>query len=141
MGLLKRKEEKTEGISVRVPGAAKVEFDELRQRTEAGGYDLAGSMSEAMVGSPYRSVRSSASPPPQTRTIKLGATAAAVRCVQADQWYDVGVIAAAWSGLRLTPPAHPSRYEVADTGHRSQQHQCSAYGSAQNQRSGNAKLG
>ena len=112
MGLLKRKEEKTEVISVRVPGSAKVEFDELRQRTEAGGYDLAGSMSEAMVGSPYRSVRSSASPPPQTRTIKLGATAAAVRCVQADQWYDVGVIAAAWSGLRLTPPAHPSRYEV-----------------------------
>jgi hypothetical protein len=40
MGLLKRKEEKTEVISVRVPGSAKAEFDELRQRAEAGGYDL-----------------------------------------------------------------------------------------------------
>jgi hypothetical protein len=34
MGLLKRKEEKTV-ISVRVPGSAKAEFDELRQRAEA----------------------------------------------------------------------------------------------------------
>ena len=49
MGLLKRKEERTEVISVRVPGSAKVEFDELRQRAEAGGYDLAGSLSEAVV--------------------------------------------------------------------------------------------
>jgi hypothetical protein len=45
MGLLMRKEEKTEVISVRVPGSAKAEFDELRQRAEAGGYDLAGSLS------------------------------------------------------------------------------------------------
>jgi hypothetical protein len=49
MGLLKRKEEKTEVISVRVPGSAKAELDELRQCAEAGGYDLAGSMSEAVV--------------------------------------------------------------------------------------------
>ena len=49
MGLLRRKEEKTEVISVRVPGSAKAEFDELRQRAEAGGYDLAGSISEAVV--------------------------------------------------------------------------------------------
>ena len=49
MGLLKRKEEKTDVISVRVPGSAKAEFDELRQRAEAGGYDLAGSLSEAVV--------------------------------------------------------------------------------------------
>ena len=49
MGLLKRKEEKTEVISVRVPGSAKAELDELRQRAEAGGFDLAGSMSEALV--------------------------------------------------------------------------------------------
>jgi hypothetical protein len=48
MGLLKRKEE-TEVISVRVPGSAKAEFDELRQRAEAGGFDLAGSMSDAVV--------------------------------------------------------------------------------------------
>jgi hypothetical protein len=38
MGLLKRKEEKTEVISVRVPGSAKAELDELRQRAEAGGF-------------------------------------------------------------------------------------------------------
>jgi hypothetical protein len=49
MGLLKRKEEKTEVISVRVPGSAKAEFDELRQRAEAAGYDLSGSISEAVV--------------------------------------------------------------------------------------------
>ena len=49
MALLKRKEEKTEVISVRVPGSAKAEFDELRQRAEAAGYDLAGSISEAVV--------------------------------------------------------------------------------------------
>ena len=49
MALLKRKEEKTEAISVRVPGSAKAEFDELCQRAEAGGYDLAGGMSEAVV--------------------------------------------------------------------------------------------
>ena len=49
MGLLKRKEEKTEVISVRVPGSAKAELDELRQRAEAGGFDLVGSMSEAVV--------------------------------------------------------------------------------------------
>jgi hypothetical protein len=49
MGLLKRKEEKTEVISVRVPGSAKAELDELRQHAEAGGFDLAGSMSEAVV--------------------------------------------------------------------------------------------
>jgi len=49
MALLKRKEEKTEVISVRVPGSAKAELDELRQRAEAGGYDLAGSLSEAVV--------------------------------------------------------------------------------------------
>ena len=64
MSLLKRKEEKTEVISVRVPGSAKAELDELRQRAEAGGFDLAGSMSEAVVRrSSGRLVRSSASPP------------------------------------------------------------------------------
>ena len=34
---------------MRVPGSAKAEFDELRQRAEAGGFDLAASMSEAVV--------------------------------------------------------------------------------------------
>ena len=134
MGLLKRKEEKTEVISVRVPGSAKAELDELRQRAEAGGFDLAGSMSEAVVriirqiGADLREPAGTATDP------SLGATAAAVRCSQADQWYRVGVIIAAWSGRRLTPPALPGRYVVGDEWHRSRQHQCGAYGSAQNQR-------
>ena len=34
---------------MRVPALAQAELDELRQRAEAGGYDLAGSISEAVV--------------------------------------------------------------------------------------------
>ena len=34
---------------MRVPALAQAELDELRQRAEAGGYDLAESMSEAVV--------------------------------------------------------------------------------------------
>jgi hypothetical protein len=41
MGLLNSKQEKTEVILVPVPGSAKAELDELRQRAEAGGFDLA----------------------------------------------------------------------------------------------------
>ena len=46
------------------------------------------------------------------RPITCGVNAAAVRCVQADQWQRFGVIIAAWSGRRLTPPGLPSRYVV-----------------------------
>ena len=48
MALLKRKEEKTEAISVGVPGSAKAEFDELCQPAEAG-LRSGGGMSEAVV--------------------------------------------------------------------------------------------
>ena len=34
---------------MRVPDSAKAEFDELRQRAEVDAFDLAGSMSEAVV--------------------------------------------------------------------------------------------
>src|SRR5215472_726629 len=113
MALLKRKEEKTEVISVRLPGSAKAELDEPRQRAEVGGFDLAGSMSEAVVriirqiGAELREPAGNATDPscavrPQR----------AVRCVQGDQWYGVGVIVAGWSGRRLTPSGLPSRYVV-----------------------------
>ena len=40
MGLLKRKEEKTETIAVRVPSSLKAQFEELRERADAAGFDL-----------------------------------------------------------------------------------------------------
>jgi hypothetical protein len=112
MGLLKRKEEKTEVIWVRVPGSAKAELDELRQRAEAGGFDLAGSMSEAVVriirqiGAELRDAAGTATDPsnavrPQRRSDVARPTR-----------YGVGLIVAAWSGRRLTPPGLPSRYVV-----------------------------
>ena len=87
MSLLKRKEEKTEVISVRVPGSAKAEFDELRQRAEAGGFDLAGSMSEAEVRI-IRQIGAELREPAATATdrARTVGTAEAVRCVQGDQW-------------------------------------------------------
>ena len=49
MGLLKRKEEKSETISVRVPGSVKAELEELRQRADAAGFDLTATITEALV--------------------------------------------------------------------------------------------
>ena len=49
MGLFGRREEKTEVISVRVSGSVRAQFDELRQRAEAGGYALAAGMSDAVA--------------------------------------------------------------------------------------------
>ena len=49
MGLLKRKEEKSGIISVRVPGSTIAEYDHLRPRAAAGGFDLASTMSDALV--------------------------------------------------------------------------------------------
>ena len=125
-----------------MPGLAKTEFDELRQGAEAGGYDQAGSMSETLV----RIIRQIGAELPEAAGTRIdpssrGATAVAVRCGHTDQWFGGGVMIAGWSGRRLTPPALPGRYVVGDEWHRSRQHQCGAYGSAQIQRSGNAKLG
>jgi hypothetical protein len=85
MGLLKRKEEKTEVISVRVPGSAKAEFDELRQRAEArlqSGEEL-----ERGDGADHQADQCGASRGRRHwhRPIRRGANAAAVRCSQADQ--------------------------------------------------------
>ena len=49
MGLLKRKEEKSETISVRVPGSVKAELEELRKRADAAGFDLTATITEALV--------------------------------------------------------------------------------------------
>jgi len=40
MGVLKRKEERTETVTVRVPGSVKAELDRLREETAAAGFDL-----------------------------------------------------------------------------------------------------
>ena len=44
MGLLKRKEEKTETIAVRVPSSLKAQLEELRDRADAAGFDLTATM-------------------------------------------------------------------------------------------------
>jgi hypothetical protein len=49
MGLLKRKEEKSETISIRVPASVKAELDELRKRADAGGFDLTATITEALL--------------------------------------------------------------------------------------------
>jgi len=49
MGLLKRKEEKSETIAVRVPGSLKAELEELRRRADAAGFDLTATMTEALA--------------------------------------------------------------------------------------------
>jgi hypothetical protein len=49
MGMLKRKEEKSATISVRVPASVKAELEELRQRAEAAGFDLTATLKEALV--------------------------------------------------------------------------------------------
>ena len=40
MGVLKRKEEKSEAIAVRVPASLKAELEDLRKQADAAGFDL-----------------------------------------------------------------------------------------------------
>jgi hypothetical protein len=49
MGLLKRKEEKTETIAVRVPSSLKVQLEELRDRADAAGFDLTATIAESIT--------------------------------------------------------------------------------------------
>ena len=49
MGVLKRKEERTETVTVRVPGSVKAELDRLREETAAAGFDLNATKSEAVI--------------------------------------------------------------------------------------------
>jgi hypothetical protein len=49
MGVLKRKEERTETVTVRVPGSVKAELDRLREESAAAGFDLNATLSEAVI--------------------------------------------------------------------------------------------
>lgn len=49
MGLLKRKEERSETISLRVPRSMKAELDELRRRADAAGFDLTATITESLI--------------------------------------------------------------------------------------------
>ena len=49
MGLLKRKEERSETISVRVPGSVKADLEELRRRADAAGFDLTATITETLT--------------------------------------------------------------------------------------------
>ena len=49
MGILKRKDERTETVTVRVPASVKVELDRLREETGAAGFDLNATLSDAVT--------------------------------------------------------------------------------------------
>jgi hypothetical protein len=49
MALLKRKAEKTDIISIRIPLSIKDQIEMLRQLTDANGFDLTASLSEAVI--------------------------------------------------------------------------------------------
>jgi hypothetical protein len=49
MGLLKRKGEKSETISVRIPASVKAELEELRKRADAEGFDLTATITETLT--------------------------------------------------------------------------------------------
>ena len=49
MGLLKRKEEKTESIAVRVPASLKAQLEQLRERADAAGFDLTATITEGIT--------------------------------------------------------------------------------------------
>ncbi len=49
MGVLRKKEERTETVTVRVPSRVKTELDRLREETSAAGFDLNATLSEAVV--------------------------------------------------------------------------------------------
>jgi hypothetical protein len=49
MALLKRKQEKTTTLSVRVPVSVKQEMDALRQLADDSGFDLTASLTDAVV--------------------------------------------------------------------------------------------
>jgi hypothetical protein len=49
MGVLKKKEERTETITIRIPSSVKAEIDQLRERAEATRFDLNATMSESLT--------------------------------------------------------------------------------------------
>jgi predicted transcriptional regulator len=49
MRVLRKKDERTETITVRVPSSVKAELDQLRERADLAGFDLNATMSESMI--------------------------------------------------------------------------------------------
>jgi hypothetical protein len=49
MGVLKRKEEKSEAIAVRVPASLKAELEDLRKQADEAGFDLTATVVEALT--------------------------------------------------------------------------------------------
>ena len=49
MGVLKKKEERTETVTIRIPSSVKAEIDQLRDRAEATGFDLNATVSESLT--------------------------------------------------------------------------------------------
>ena len=49
MGVLKRKEEPTQTITLRVPASVKAEMDRLRERTSEAGFDLNATICETII--------------------------------------------------------------------------------------------
>jgi hypothetical protein len=49
MGVLKRKEERTATVTVRVPASVKAELDRLRHGLTAAGFDFNGSLTDCVV--------------------------------------------------------------------------------------------
>jgi hypothetical protein len=49
MGVLRKKEERTDTVTVRVPSRVKAELDRLREETSAAGFDLNATLSDAVV--------------------------------------------------------------------------------------------
>ena len=49
MGVLKRKEEPTQTITLRVPASVKAEIDRLRERTSEAGFDLNATICESII--------------------------------------------------------------------------------------------
>ena len=49
MGVLRKKDERTETITVRVPSSVKAELDQLRERADLAGFDLNATMTESVT--------------------------------------------------------------------------------------------
>jgi hypothetical protein len=49
MGILKRKDERTETVTVRVLASVEAELDRLREETGAAGFDLNATLSDAVT--------------------------------------------------------------------------------------------
>jgi hypothetical protein len=49
MGVLKKNEERTETVTIRIPSSVKAEIDQLRDRAEATGFDLNAAMFESLT--------------------------------------------------------------------------------------------